>query len=177
MRTAIMGLVLWPFVLTAQQNDGAWTNTGPNPAAVEGIAVGPRGMGTIFIGTLSGGVRKSVDASGPQTVYAATFGGGLFKTDDGGGTWQNLPAITGTIASLAADPDRSRISALTPAIWVLAHDPADSQVIYAGTDADGIWKSPDAGTTWRHVGSNLFPTGSHLRRREQQSMRWSYARG
>jgi len=107
-------MLLSPFLLMAQQNSGAWTNVGPSPAAVQAIAVDPRGTGTIFMGTLGGGVRKSIDAgltwsaantgltdlevmtlamdaSGPQTVYAGDPGGGLFKTTDGGSTWQILP--------------------------------------------------------------------------------------
>ena len=81
----------------AQQNGAAWTNIGPSPAAVEAIAVDPLGTGTIFMGSIAGGVRKSldggitwsavnsglttpivqalaIDASGPQTVYAGTGG-------------------------------------------------------------------------------------------------------
>src|SRR5580693_1889806 len=98
------------------QQDGAWTNIGPSPAAVEAFAVDRHGTGTVFMGSVTGGVRKSVDgastwsavnngltnldvlalamdASGPQTVYAATPGG-LFKTGDGGATWKNIPAIS-----------------------------------------------------------------------------------
>ena len=54
------------------------------------------------------------------------------------------------------------MSALTPAaIWTLALDPANSQVLYAGTNEDGIWKSTDAGNTWQHVGSpGPFPVYS-----------------
>ena len=117
-------VLLSPFLLIAQQNKGAWTNIGPSPAAVEAIAVDPHGSGTIFMGTIAGGVRKSVDggitwsavnsglttplvlalamdASGPQTVYAGTSGS-LFKTGDGGVTWQNIPAISGAVVSVAA---------------------------------------------------------------------------
>src|ERR1017187_3995194 len=120
------------FALVAQPNGTAWTNIGPSPAAVEAIAVAPHDAGTIFIGSIAGGVRKSVDggitwspinsglttpivnalaidASGPQTVYAGTAGGGLFKTGDGGATWQNIPAISGSVASVAADPNRSGV--------------------------------------------------------------------
>src|SRR5262249_53883146 len=118
MKTIIMGMLLSPFLLMAQQNAGAWTNIGPRPAFVKAIAVDPHGAGTIFMGTIAGGVRKSVDggttwsavntgltnlvvyalamdASGPQTVYAGTGGGGLFKSDDAGDTWQSIAAISG----------------------------------------------------------------------------------
>lgn len=42
MKTAIIGMLLSPFLLVAQQNSGAWTNIRPTPAAVAAIAVGIR---------------------------------------------------------------------------------------------------------------------------------------
>ena len=162
MKTAIVGVFLSPFILIAQQNGSVWRNIGPTPAAIESIVMDPRGSGTIFIGALGGGVRKSVDdgvtwsavnsglatpivyalamdASGPQTVYAGTSAGGLFKTRDGGITWQNIPAISGSVASVAADPNRSG-------------------VVYAGVFnnlANGsIRKSIDGGVSW----TTIFPS-------------------
>src|SRR5215471_17000970 len=114
MKTIIMGMLLSPFLLMAQHNAGAWTNIGPSPAAVKAIAVDPHGAGTIYMGTISDGVRKSVDGgttwsavqtgltnpvvealaidpSRPQTVYAGFGGGGgLVKSSDAGATWQNI---------------------------------------------------------------------------------------
>ena len=160
MKTTIICMLFSP-LLIAQQNSGAWTNIGPSPAAVEAIAVDPQGSGTIFMGSIAGGVRKSVDggitwsavnsglttpivlalamdASGPQTVYAGTAGS-LFKTDDGGATWQTITAISGAIISVATDPNRSG-------------------AVYAGVFnnlANGsIRKSIDGGVTW----TTLFPT-------------------
>ena len=162
MKLATIGMLVSPLLLMAQQNGGAWTNIGPSPAAVEAIAVDLQGSGTIFIGSIAGGVRKSsdggttwsavnngltspivqalaIDASGPQTVYAGTVGSGLFKTGDGGATWQNIPAISGSIASVAADPKRPG-------------------VIYAGVFSNlangSIRKSIDGGVTW----TTVFPT-------------------
>jgi photosystem II stability/assembly factor-like uncharacterized protein len=164
MKSAIIG-ILSPLLLMAQQNGVAWNNIGPSPAAVEAIAVDPQGSGTMFMGSIAGGVRKSVDsgitwsavnsgltnsivlalaidASGPKTVYAGTSGN-LFKTHDGGATWQNIPAIAGAIVSVAADPRRSG-------------------VVYAGvfnTLANGsIRKSIDGGVTW----TTVFPTTASI---------------
>src|SRR5580704_11664629 len=157
-----IGMLLSPFLLIAQETGGAWTNIGPSPAAVEAIAVDPQGSGTVFMGSIAGGVRKSVDggitwsavntgltnldilslamdASGPQTVYAGTFGGGLFKTVDGGATWQNIPALPGDVASVAADPNRSGVVYS----WVLNNLANGS-----------VRKSTDGGVTW----ATIFPT-------------------
>jgi len=159
-------MLLSPLLVMAQQNGGAWANIGPGPAAVEAIAVDPQGSGTIFMGTIEGGVRKSVDhgitwsavnsgltnlavltlamdASGPQTVYAGTSGSGLFKTTDGGASWQNLTAITGAVISVAADPKRPG-------------------VVYAGAfnnlASGSIRKSTDGGVTW----ATVFPSTSAI---------------
>jgi uncharacterized protein (TIGR03437 family) len=157
-------MLVSPFLLIAQQSGGAWTNIGPSPAAVWAFAVDPRGTGTVFMGAITGGVRKSVDhgktwsavntgltnlivlalaidASGPQTVYAGTVGGGLFKTDDGGGTWRNI--LPGLIGSVAADPNRSG-------------------VVYAAVFNNlanlSIRKSIDGGDTW----ATIFPSTASI---------------
>ena len=162
MKTATIGILLSPLLLMAEQNGGAWTNIGPGPAAVEAIAVDPQGTGTIFIGTIAGGVRKSLDhgttwsainsgltnlavltltmdASGPQTVYAGTSGNGLFKTGDGGASWKNLTAITGAVISVAADPKRPGV------VYAAA---------FNNLASGSISKSIDGGVTW----ATIFPS-------------------
>jgi len=62
MKRAIIGLLLSPFLLMAQQNDGAWTNIGPRTRGCRGYSRWTRrAPGTIFMGSIAGGVRKSVD--------------------------------------------------------------------------------------------------------------------
>ena len=123
MKEALIGMLLLPMTLLAQQSGAAWTNIGPSPAAVQAIAVDPGGTGTIFMGSIAAGILKSInggatwsavnnglttplvaalaiDASGPQTVYASS--GGLSKTDDGGTTWRSLPSG----GLFATDPKR-----------------------------------------------------------------------
>src|SRR5271154_601091 len=159
-------MLLSPFAAFAQPSGTAWANIGPSPAAVEAIALGPSGTGTIFIGSIAGGVRKSVDggitwsavnnglttpivqslamdASGPQTVYAGTVGGGLFKTADGGATWQNVPALAGSVASIATDPKRAGV--------VYA-------AVFNNLANGSIRKSIDGGVTW----TTVFPTTASI---------------
>jgi uncharacterized protein (TIGR03437 family) len=120
-------------------------------------------------------IALAIDASGPQTVYAATVGGGLFKTGDGGATWQDLPAISALVASVAADPNRSgvvyagvfnnlangsirksidggvtwvTVLPTRAAIFNITIDPANSDVLYAPTVGLGAFKSTDGGQNW-----------------------------
>jgi hypothetical protein len=38
-------------------------------------------------------------------------------------------------------------------IWTVVVDPADSQIVYAGSNEDGVWKSSNAGASWSPVTS------------------------
>ena len=155
MKEALIGMLLLPMTLLAQQSGPAWTNIGPSPAAVQAIAVDPHGTGTVFIGSVAAGVKKSIDggttwsavnnglttpiasalaidASGPQTVYAGN-NGGLFKTDDGGTTWRRLPSITNSVASIATDPKRPGV------VYVEAFNNLSNGAIRKSTDGGATW--------------------------------------
>ncbi len=99
------------------------------------------------IGPFRGGRSCAVTGiSGkPNLFYMGSTGGGIWKTNDAGNTWQNISDgfFGGSIGSIAVSE------------W-------DNNVIYAGagektvrgnvSSGDGIWKSVDAGKTWKSVG-------------------------
>src|SRR3954465_7146641 len=100
-----------------------------------------------MIGPFRGGRIAAVSGvpGDPTTFYFGSVGGGIWKTTNGGVTW--LPIFDGQpIASIGA----------------LAIAPSNPNVIYAGTGeadirsqigfGDGVYKSMDAGKTWRNVG-------------------------
>ncbi|MCY4020245.1 MAG: glycosyl hydrolase [Chloroflexi bacterium] len=100
------------------------------------------------IGPHRGGrvVAVAGDASDPMTFYFGACAGGVWKTTDGGQYWRNV----------------SDGYFNTAAIGALTVSTADPNVIYAGTGetsirgnvshGDGIYKSVDAGLSWRHMG-------------------------
>ena len=106
-----------------------------------------KGMKYRAIGPFRGG--RSLTASGiagdPTTYYFGATGGGVWKSTDGAISW--FPIF---------DKDGA------PSIGSLAVAQADPNVIYVGTGeacirgnishGDGVWKSVDAGKSWKNVG-------------------------
>jgi photosystem II stability/assembly factor-like uncharacterized protein len=101
------------------------------------------------IGPYRGG--RSVTVTGvptqPLVYYAGFTGGGVWKTDDAGNNWRNVSDCCfrmGSVGAIAVAPD-------------------DPNVVYVGMGehavrgqssswGDGVYKSTDAGRTWKRVG-------------------------
>ena len=99
------------------------------------------------IGPFRGG--RAVGAAGiagqPNVFYIGVNNGGVWKTDDYGHTWNPIfdDQPTGSIGAVAVAP-------------------SDPNVVYVGSGeglhrpdlavGDGMYKSMDAGKTWRHLG-------------------------
>ena len=100
------------------------------------------------IGPFRGGrvVAVAGDPRDPNTFYFGGVCGGVWKTTDAGQYWENISDGYFTSSSVGA----------------LEVAPADPNVIYAGTGettiridvsiGDGIYKSTDAGRSWKHLG-------------------------
>lgn len=84
-------------------------------------------------------------AGRPNLYYMGTAGGGVWRTKDGGNTWACISDgyFGGSIGAVAVAP-------------------SDPNVIYVGEGEQtvrgnvssgwGVWRSTDAGTTWKHIG-------------------------
>ena len=105
------------------------------------------------VGPFRGG--RAVAAAGVPddllTYYMGTAGGGVWKTADGGISWRNV--TDGFVA--------------TSSVGAVAVSESDPNVVYAGmgehsirgvttSHGDGVYRSTDAGRTWKHMG--LAPT-------------------
>ncbi|HUA82694.1 MAG TPA: hypothetical protein VMB85_02470 [Bryobacteraceae bacterium] len=100
------------------------------------------------IGPFRGGrvVAVAGVTSQPQVFYFGATGGGVFKTTDGGATW--IPVSDGQFAN--GD------------VGAIAVAESDPDVVYVGmgeacirgntSPGNGVYKSTDAGKTWKHIG-------------------------
>jgi photosystem II stability/assembly factor-like uncharacterized protein len=86
----------------------------------------------------------------PKTYYMGTTGGGLWKTDDMGLSWRNISdgffktGSVGAIAVSESDPNVVYVGMGEHAVrGVMTHE------------GDGVYKSTDAGKTWKRVGLEL----------------------
>ena len=100
-----------------------------------------------LVGPFRGGRSAAVTGvpGEPNLFYFGAAGGGIWKTEDGGRSWGNISDgfFGGSIGSIAVAP-------------------SDRNVIYAGggektvrgnvSSGYGIWKSEDAGKTWKASG-------------------------
>jgi photosystem II stability/assembly factor-like uncharacterized protein len=99
------------------------------------------------IGPYRGGRTKA--AAGvpqrPGTFYIGAVNGGVWKTDDSGRTWTPLfdDQPTGSIGAIAVAPSNPDI------IYIGSGEGMQRPDLSTG---DGIYKSIDAGKTWRHLG-------------------------
>lgn len=86
-------------------------------------------------------------ADNPLLYYMGATGGGVWKTENAGTTWSNISDEYFKVGTIGA----------------VAVSESDNNVLYVGTgeapirgvttsQGDGVWKSSDAGKTWKHIG-------------------------
>jgi photosystem II stability/assembly factor-like uncharacterized protein len=138
----LLSLLLSCSVLFAQKKKAAPVSTTPTYAQELYSGIQWRELGP-FRGGRSGTVTGI--PGNPNRYYFGAVGGGVWRTDDAGQTWYNITDdyFGGSIGAVAVSE-------------------SDPNVIYVGEGEQtlrnnvssgwGVWKSTDAGTTWKHIG-------------------------
>jgi photosystem II stability/assembly factor-like uncharacterized protein len=129
---------------------------------INAIAVDPLSEETVYVGTVDGGVLKTVsggarwtqtnaglrlldvrslaiDRTNTSTLFAGVENGGVYKSSDGGATWRQ--------SSNGMDAQ-----AIVRSIVL---DPTDSQTVYAADLRTGVFRSSDGGATWVKINNGL----------------------
>jgi photosystem II stability/assembly factor-like uncharacterized protein len=146
---AFLSLIIPALVAASSAVFAADPTPTPSPAAAAGT-IDERlfnGMQWRQIGPFRGGRALAIEGvpGEPNTWYFGGVAGGVWKTVDGGANW--LPIF---------DKEAN------PSIGAIAVAPSDHNVIYVGTGetaprgnityGNGIYRSIDAGKTWKNVG-------------------------
>jgi hypothetical protein len=130
----LLTLLAWPALASARES--------VDTALLKGLEwrlVGPYRGGRV---TTVAGVPDN-----PMLYYMGATGGGVWKTENAGTTWENLSDEYFKVGTIGA----------------VAVSESDNNVLYVGTgeapirgvttsSGDGVWKSTDAGKTWKHAG-------------------------
>lgn len=152
-----IGLIALFFVmhqLPAQPKPGKKKETEAAQAAVSPSAIDSNFKNIKWrnIGPFRGG--RSVTATGvvtdPMVYYMGTTGGGVWKTTDAGATWQNISdgfMKTGSVGAVAVSESDPNVVF----VGMGEHAPRGVMTSYV----DGVYKSTNAGRTWKKMGLNL----------------------
>ena len=94
----------------------------------------------------------AVDPKNPSVWYVAAAAGGLWKTDNRGQTFKSIFDNGGSfnMSCIVIDPKDSNV------LWLGTGENANPRSAMYG---DGVYKSTDAGATWKRVG---FETSEHI---------------
>jgi len=99
------------------------------------------------IGPFRGGRSAAVTGvSGKANLfYMGATGGGVWKTTDAGNTWQNISDgfFGGSVGAVAVAESDNNV------LYVVMGEKTVRGNVSSG---DGIWKSENAGKTWKHIG-------------------------
>jgi photosystem II stability/assembly factor-like uncharacterized protein len=85
----------------------------------------------------------------PDTVYAGVEDAALFRSSDGGQTWQELPELRGVKGHLW-QPGAGGMC-----LHTIVLDPSHPERIFIAISAAGVFRTDDAGKTWRPMNRGL----------------------
>jgi hypothetical protein len=145
-----------------------WTRLGASVfsgRALGSIVVKPGDPNTIYAATTRGSLGISSVSGGGVTLIPGAAAWGLYKSTDGGATWTFVH--NGSTAAASCDTVAEATATGTPCslrgVRRVALDPIDPEIVYAGSYARGVWRSPDGGATWTQIKASLNSGDANMR--------------
>ena len=86
----------------------------------------------------------------PDTIYAGVEDAALFRTTDGGQTWHELPGLRQHGSGAKWQPGAGGMG-----LHTILLDPSNPQRIFIAISAAGVFRTDDAGKTWKPVNHGL----------------------
>jgi photosystem II stability/assembly factor-like uncharacterized protein len=117
------------------------------PAADSGVlsGLGARNIGSAAMSGRISAVTGRVEEDGQVTLFVGSASGGVWRSLDGGTTFKPVfdKQPVQSIGAVALDPSNPRV------VWVGTGESWTRNSVSVG---DGIWRSDDGGDTWTHKG-------------------------
>jgi hypothetical protein len=138
-----------------------WTLLGGstfNGLGIGAILVKPGSPNTIYAGvTTALRGMSSVCCSGVTRPVPGAGKWGLYKSTDGGASWSFIHDGSANAADCVGDlVEWNNGRTCSPrGVRSLALDPSNPEIVYAGSYARGVWRSPDGGATWTQIKPSL----------------------
>jgi photosystem II stability/assembly factor-like uncharacterized protein len=90
----------------------------------------------------------------PDTVYAGVEDAALFRSTDGGQTWQELPGLRGHASASSWQPGAGGMC-----LHTIVLDPSHPERLFIAISAAGVFRTDDAGKSWRPINRGLRSDG------------------
>ncbi|HEX5070833.1 MAG TPA: hypothetical protein VFV78_11525 [Vicinamibacterales bacterium] len=136
-------LVVIAFAASASSLGGQ-TPAPIDPSLLSGVTL--RAIGPASVGGRIDDFAVGRTPGKPDAVYVATASGGVFKSVNGGVTWAPIFDKVDAMMSIGA----IAVSRSNPnVVWV---GTGEANTRQSSSWGDGVYKSTDAGATWKHMG-------------------------
>jgi photosystem II stability/assembly factor-like uncharacterized protein len=89
-------------------------------------------------------------AGDPDTIYAGVEDAALFRSSDGGRTWHELPGLRRHGSGAQWAPGAGGMC-----LHTILLDPRDARRMFVAISAAGVFRTDDAGATWRPMNKGL----------------------